>query len=278
MSLPLAAFRPRFRDEQSCADYLSSRRWPNGFVCPGCGGRRAYLIKSRGHSYECLNCRRQTSLTAGTVMHRSKLPLQLWFSAAHLIATHRAGISSRDLARRFCITYKTAWLLKQKLRHSMNSGSIGGTVEVGLTELTTRTRGFSLSDPKLERVFVAVALEVNSYQVRLAAIPDDSAAAIKMFIKDNVKPGARLRTDLSLALSDYLYDPQPFEAETPLIFFFLKEFVNDRDESVHELLGKFAANQNDEVAFDAILGIIATHEPASYRDVIRHNYRPDFTT
>src|SRR5271165_5269201 len=90
----LTEFQATFPDETSCAAFLFERRWPEGFVCPVCGGRRAALLKSRAHTYECPDCGRQTSITAGTVMHRSKLPLTAWFWAAHLMATHSNGMSA----------------------------------------------------------------------------------------------------------------------------------------------------------------------------------------
>jgi hypothetical protein len=73
-------------------------------------------LKSRAYTYECLDCSRQTSITAGTAMHRSKLPAPTWFWAAHLMATHSNGMSARQLADQLGVTYKTAWLLAQKLR------------------------------------------------------------------------------------------------------------------------------------------------------------------
>src|SRR4030081_2096282 len=71
----LSEFQTSFPDETSCAAFLFERRWPQGFVCPACGGTRAALLKSRAHTYEWLDCGRQTWITAGTAMHRSKLPL-----------------------------------------------------------------------------------------------------------------------------------------------------------------------------------------------------------
>ena len=93
----LAEFQREFPDEARCAAFLFAQRWPEGFVCPGCGERRAVALKSRPRLYECLDCGRQTSLTAGTVMHRSKLPLTTWFWAAHMMSTHSNGMSARQL-------------------------------------------------------------------------------------------------------------------------------------------------------------------------------------
>src|SRR5271168_3528334 len=90
----LREFQTSFAAETSCAAFLFERRWPQGFVCPACGAGRAALLRSRAHTYECLDCGRQTSVTAGTVMHRSKLPLTVWFWASHLMATHSNGMSA----------------------------------------------------------------------------------------------------------------------------------------------------------------------------------------
>ena len=90
----LLEFQGRFATESACADYLFARRWPDGFVCPGCGGGRAWLLQTKAFTYECADCRRQTSVTAGTIMHASKLPLTTWFWAAFLMATHSNGISA----------------------------------------------------------------------------------------------------------------------------------------------------------------------------------------
>jgi Zn ribbon nucleic-acid-binding protein len=84
----LCEFQKAFPDETRCAAFLFQRRWPDGCVCPACGKRRAVALKSRPRLYECLHCGRQTSITATTAMHRSKLPLTTWFWAAHLMATH----------------------------------------------------------------------------------------------------------------------------------------------------------------------------------------------
>jgi hypothetical protein len=88
------------------AAFLFKRRWPDGFVCPGCGKRCAVGLKSRPRLHECLDCGRQTSVTAGTTMHRSKLPLTAWFWTAHLMTTHSNGISARQLADQLGVTTK----------------------------------------------------------------------------------------------------------------------------------------------------------------------------
>ena len=145
----LSEFQTSFPDETSCAAFLFERRWPQGFVCPACGSTGAALLKSRAHTYECLDCGRQTSITAGTAMHRSKLPLTVWFWAAHLMATHSNGMSAVQLEAQLGITHKTAWLLAQKLRRSMidpQREPLEGVVEVDQAELPFRADN-SFFDP-----------------------------------------------------------------------------------------------------------------------------------
>jgi len=214
----LSEFQTSFPDETSGAAFLFQRRWPQGFVCPACGGGRAALLKSRAHTYECLDCGRQTSITAGTAMHRSKLPLTVWFWAAHLMATHSNGMSAVQLEAQLGITYKTAWLLAQKLRRSMidpQREPLEGVVEVDQAELPFGADNSFFDPLKSGKILIAGAVEVidrstnqakprrkrakyldtRSGRIRLAAIPDNSAASIEAFVRANVKIGTTLLTD-----------------------------------------------------------------------------------
>src|SRR6201987_1976424 len=159
----LTEFQVPFPAETSCAAFLFERRWPQGFVCPACGGGRSAVLKSRAHTHECLDCGRQTSIPAGTAMHRSKLPLTVWFWAAHLMATHSNGMSAVQVAAQLGITYKTAWLLAQKLRRSMidpQRAPLEGVVEVDQTEISFRTDNSFFDPVKSGKILIAGAVEV----------------------------------------------------------------------------------------------------------------------
>lgn len=84
----LAEFMSRFPTDDACATYLGVRRWPDGFVCPECGPCRGWKLQTKRWTWECHDCGRQTSVTAGTVMHGSKVPLRTWFSVATAPATY----------------------------------------------------------------------------------------------------------------------------------------------------------------------------------------------
>ena len=90
----LLAFQHMFPDDDACAAWLIEMRWPDGFVCPACGHEKGWALRRKAHTFECAGCRRQTSVTAGTILHASKLPLTVWFWAAYLTATHSNGISA----------------------------------------------------------------------------------------------------------------------------------------------------------------------------------------
>src|SRR3954462_8975634 len=113
----LPEFERRFPDEAACAEWLLERRWGSGFACPECGHDRFWRLGRKVLTLQCRACRRETSVTAGTVIHRSHLPLKVWFTAAWLVATHKNGMSARQLWLQLGLgSYKSAWLLLRKLR------------------------------------------------------------------------------------------------------------------------------------------------------------------
>ncbi len=119
----LIEFQRRFPTDEACGEYLVAVRWPRGFRCPACGHDRGWRLERRLPTFECAGCDRQTSVTAGTVMHRSHLPLHHWprfLGVLYLMATHANGISALQLQGQLGIgSYKTAWLLARKLRRAM---------------------------------------------------------------------------------------------------------------------------------------------------------------
>jgi transposase-like protein len=129
-------FRDQFSSREACLDYLVQSRWPDGFVCPDCGGTDAYL-NSKRYVFECKVCRKQRSPTAGTAMHRSKIQIQDWFWAAYMMATHTPGMSAKQLQLYLGTTsYETAWYLLQRFRRAMvydGRTMLSGTVEADET-------------------------------------------------------------------------------------------------------------------------------------------------
>src|ERR1035437_568804 len=230
----LAQLQAEFPNEAACAAFLLGRRLPDGFVCPVCGKGRAAALKSRAYTYECSSCGRQTSITAGRAMHRTQLPLTTWVWGGPLMATHSNGMSARQLEDQLGLTYRTAWLLTQKLRRSMvdpDREPLEGVVEVDQAEIPFRV-GDTFFDPgKSGKILIVGAVEVidrdtnrakprrikakyldtRSGRIRLAMIADNSAASIEAFVRANVRRGTTLLTDGHTSypgLTDYRHDPR----------------------------------------------------------------------
>ena len=103
-----------------CHAALVRWRWPEGFTCPGCEGRKHCIVKRGARIlYQCNACRKQTSVTAGTIFASSKLRLRLWFKSMYLLTQSKKGVSSLELGRRLGVTQTTAWTLKHKLAQVM---------------------------------------------------------------------------------------------------------------------------------------------------------------
>ena len=113
-----AEFEQQYGTEAACREALFRWRWPEGFECPLCGERRHSAIRSR-QLLQCRACRRQTSLTAGTLFAATKVPLRTWFRALYHLTQTKQGISSLELARRLGVTQSTAWTIKHKLGQVM---------------------------------------------------------------------------------------------------------------------------------------------------------------
>jgi transposase-like protein len=109
----------RFRSEDECRAYLEELRWPDGVVCPRCGGKVISRIKDR-HQFDCDSCRYQFSVTAGTIFHDTHLSLWKWFAAVYLIVESKKGISAKQIERTLGTTYRTAWHLCHRIRAAFN--------------------------------------------------------------------------------------------------------------------------------------------------------------
>src|SRR5262249_8170559 len=122
-----------FNDPDAAREYLERIRWPEGPVCPHCGeAERRYQLKGKAHRpglWKCASCRKQYSVTVGTVFERSKIPLHKWLLATALMCSSKKGISSHQLHRTLDVTYKTAWFMSHRIREAMvdlSRGPLGG--------------------------------------------------------------------------------------------------------------------------------------------------------
>ena len=119
------AFLAAYGTEEKCLAVVEDLRWPNGFRCPECGHDKGHRLPSRPRLHQCARCRHQASATAGTIFHRTRLPLTTWFRAMYHLTQSKNGISALELMRRLGTTYNTAWKLKHKLMQVMKEREAG---------------------------------------------------------------------------------------------------------------------------------------------------------
>jgi len=198
------SFESWFPDDAACRTFLAGVRWPDGFVCPNCGGGDAW-VTGRG-LWMCRSCNRQSSVTAGTIFHRSQLPLRTWFAAMWFVCSQKNGVSALGLQRVLGFgSYETAWAWLHKLRRAMvrpDRELLGGddvTVEMDSTFIggrTQRKRGTRYAN-KTEVVIAVERLSPSGFgRVRLAQIDSSQRSAeLFEFIRTNLAHGTVLVTD-----------------------------------------------------------------------------------
>ena len=152
-----------FGKEEACREYLLRIRWPDGFRCPGCGGRKAW--ENQRNLLVCCGCGRQVSLTAGTVMQGSRKPLGMWFRAMWWICTQKTGGSAKGLQRLLGLgSYQTAWAWLHKLRRAMIRAGrepLVGPVEVDDAFIGGKEEGV-VGRETYKKAKIVVAVEVHS--------------------------------------------------------------------------------------------------------------------
>lgn len=193
-------FNQWFPDEEACMRFLIQSRWPEGFICPRCGGREYWWKEARG-LLRCKNCNYEASPTAGTVMHRSRQPLTLWFQAAYLVTTHTPGMSALQFQRQVGLhNYETAFTMLHKLRAAMvrpGRDKLFGQVEADETYIGGERPG-RVGRGALGKVIVAGAVEIRgkaANRVRLQVIHDASGASLIPFLTNCVELGSTIITD-----------------------------------------------------------------------------------
>jgi transposase-like protein len=195
--------RSWFPDDDACVEYLARLRWPDGFRCPVCASADAWRTGSG--LWLCQSCRRKTSVTAGTIFHRSRLPLTDWFAAAWFVTSQKNGVSALGLQRVLGLgSYQTAWTWLHKFRRAMvrpERDQLTGLVEVDETLLGAREhRGRNVGHSTINKAVVVIAVELLEEpqrlgRIRLAHMRTVSAESLCGFVGQVVMPGATVRTD-----------------------------------------------------------------------------------
>lgn len=193
-----------FHDEQAAYDYVEARIWPQGPVCPHCGGVER-LGKLQGAStrvgvWKCYQCRKPFTVKIGTIFEDSKVAMHLWLQAMYLIAGSKKGISSNQLHRILGVTLKTAWFMSHRIREAMAStdtwplGGLGATVEADETFIG-REPGKEVRSGFHHKMKVLALVERGSGRSRAFVVDGISAQDIDPIVHANVHHLSKLMTD-----------------------------------------------------------------------------------
>ncbi len=191
--LNLNEFIDNFGNEDFCWAYMESLRWPDGFMCPKCGVKKYY--QTTQGKFRCKNCRRETTVTAGTILNGTPLKLNIWYKAAWIVMQKRE-LNAQHLQDQLKLTnYETAWAMAQRLRKAitrLESDWLRGTVAVDRTQIATTGRGKTQSNAS-----ILMAVEDRGQKVGricLRHVTSCSGKNVREFVKDYVKTGSTILT------------------------------------------------------------------------------------
>jgi transposase-like protein len=204
-----------FSDEQVCIDTVAAMRWPEGPVCPACGHKEHYYLKTQKR-WKCKDCNKQFSVKLGSIFEDSPIGLDKWLCALWMIANCKNGVSSYEIHRAIGVTQKSAWFMLHRIRLAMKSGSVeklgntGGAIETDETFVGPNPRKMhksrraklqaiaSASDEKYRTVgktIVMGMLDRNLRQVRAWVVPDIKRATLQEKVLNNVQGGSQVITN-----------------------------------------------------------------------------------
>lgn len=196
----LIEFEHRFKTDAACLEYLVQLRWGDTFICPRCGCKKFWHMERQLRC--CRICRHQTSVTAGTIFHRARKPISLWFRAMWHITNQKYGANALGLQRALSLgSYQTAWEWLHKLRRAMvrpNREMLSGIVQVDETYIGGKKEG-KRGRGAAGKTIVGIAVEDKDEngigRIRLAKLPDASGSSLDYFLDRSVAHGSHIITD-----------------------------------------------------------------------------------
>ena len=294
--ISLVTLMDRYNDDAKCRDTLESIRWPAGVACLRCGDMDVGEIESRDQ-YCCRSCDYRFSVTAGTIMHDSHLPLRTWFLAIYLMCESKKGMSAHQLWRTLGIgSYKTAWYLCHRIREAMGNDPLSGPTLVGVVEVDETLVGGKAKGRgrayKGNKHWVAGAIQRGG-NVRLERIPDVKRATLHGFIQRAVRDEAEaiytddLRSYIGIGDDDTRHETVNHSAEEwvvgdihtnsiegvwslfkrSIVGSFHKMSAKHMDRYLEELEWRFNNRDNPYIFRDTLARIVNT-DPLRYRQLV----------
>ena len=196
-------FQKQFPDDEACLHHIMVKRYGGTEIdCPKCGAHGKFYRLTRDRAYLCQHCKHHIYPCAGTLMHRTRLPLHKWFYAMFLFTTTRHGVSAKELERQLDVSYPTAWRMGHLIRKHMTDtdgewplgGSGGGEVEADETYIGGRTTGGKRGRGAPNKTIVFGMIERDG-DVMANVVPNVRKRTLQAFISENVEPGSTVHTD-----------------------------------------------------------------------------------
>src|SRR4051812_29214048 len=198
--------KPHFHDEAAAFAKLESILWPNGPVCPHCGGvdhsGKLGGNATRAGVWKCYDCRKQFTVKVGTVFEQSHIGLHIWFQCAFLMCSSKKGISSHQLHRTLGVSLKTAWFMSHRLREAMREGKLPGGmggngkfVEADETYVGGKAKNRAFKNPPPKEA--VMSLVERGGKVRSHHVPEVTAKTLRPILVDAIAKDTHFRTDES---------------------------------------------------------------------------------
>lgn len=230
-----------FHDEKAAYAFVEARVWPDGPVCPHCGGfTRIYDLKGKSTRMgvrKCGDCRKPFTVKVGTVFEASNVKLHLWLQAMYLLCSSKKGFSANQLHRTLGVTLKTAWFMAHRIREAMRDGELapfgvgGGIVEID--ETYQGKNPDARTDVKktnwVQKNAVLTLIDRDTGRARSMVVEGLNAAKIAEILSENVAKEARLRTDEAR----FYITPAKAYAEHGVVAHARDEYVSLTDPTVH---------------------------------------------
>ena len=285
----------RYNSDATCREALERIRWPVGVACLRCGDMDVNDLGKRNR-WECRSCHYQFSVTAGTIMHDSHLPLRKWFLAIYLMCESKKGMSANQLKRTLGVSYKTAWYLCHRIREAMGNDPLSGPTLVGIVEVDEtliggKTKGKDRAY-KGNKTWVAGAVQRGG-NVRIERIPDVTRSTLHAFIGRAIRDEAEaiytddLKSYLGIGDADTRHETVNHSAEEwavgdvhtnsiegvwslfkrSIVGSFHKMSVKHMDRYLEELEWRFNNRSNPHIFRDTLARIMNT-EHLTYRELV----------
>ena len=223
---PLGKFLKMFSTGAQCREYLTSLRWKSGFACPKCSCRHAYRLANR--RYQCAKCRHQVSVTAGTVLHKTNMPLTQWFLAFYSVCQDKRGISAVQLAAMIGTTYKTAWFMLRLICTAMGQRDetyqLHGVIKFDDAYFDGPTAGKKRGQgTEKAKVFVALSLDKRGKPrfLTMRVMPNLKQTSVKKFALYAFADGSVIHSDgyrsYIPALEGYIHEQKPYNHNSDML-------------------------------------------------------------